>query len=268
MIQTVKIDSMNGVKDLLFEQERNPDNKRFRSSFFYRGMPDPSFNLSTSLQRNCGKLADALELPLLENFVKYVKIEDPTIDESIWKAMIVGQHHGLPTRLLDWTHSTLVALHFAETEGNLEDLDKRDCVVWRIDTRELNSKLPDKYSEALKQKKTFIFSVKLLTEITNSLQEYDMDMGGKSLITLEPPSIDQRIANQYSFFTVLPKGIDSLEKYLDENTENTVKYIIDRSLRWDLRDILDQLNMSERTIYPGKDGIAHWLARHYYVRSR
>ena len=70
MIQTVKIDSMNGVKDLLFEQERNPDNKRFRSSFFYRGMPDPSFNLSTSLQRNCGKLADALELPLLENFVK------------------------------------------------------------------------------------------------------------------------------------------------------------------------------------------------------
>ena len=43
-------------------------------------------------------------------------------------------------------------------------------------------------------------------------------------------------------------------------------YIIDRKLRWDLRDILDQLNMNERMIYPGMDGIAKWLARHYYVK--
>ena len=117
MIKTIKIDSLDGVKDLVFEQERNKENGRFRSSFFYRGMPDPSFDLSTSLMRNCGDKACALEMPLLENFIKYVSIEDPTIDESIWKAMIVGQHHGLPTRLLDWTHSVLVALHFAETEG-------------------------------------------------------------------------------------------------------------------------------------------------------
>ena len=92
-------------------------------------------------------------------------------------------------------------------------------------------------------------------------------MDGKSLVTIEPPSIDQRIVNQYSFFTMLPKGIKDLEKYLDENTENTVKYIINRKLRWDLRDILDQLNMNERIIYPGIDGIACWLARHYYVKK-
>lgn len=33
-----------------------------------------------------------LEAPLLENSIKYVSIEDPTIDESIRKAMIIGQH--------------------------------------------------------------------------------------------------------------------------------------------------------------------------------
>ena len=86
------------------------------------------------------------------------------------------------------------------------------------------------------------------------------------MVTVEPPSIDQRIVNQYSFFTVLPKGITKLEEYLDAHTNNTVKYVIDRSLRWDLRDILDQLNMNERMIYPGIDGIAKWLARHYYVK--
>ena len=114
MIKTIKIDTLDGVKDLLFEQERNTDNGRYRNAFFYRGMPDASFDLSTSLARNCVDKAGVLEAPLLENFIKYVSIEDPTIDESIWKAMIVGQHHGLPTRLLNWTHSPLVALHFAK----------------------------------------------------------------------------------------------------------------------------------------------------------
>ena len=91
-------------------------------------------------------------------------------------------------------------------------------------------------------------------------------MAGNALVTVEPPSIDQRIVNQYSFFTIVPNGISNLEDYLAD-TENTVKYIIDKSLRWDLRDILDQLNMNERMIFPGLDGIAKWLARHYYVRE-
>ena len=34
----------------------------------------------------------------------------------------------------------------------------------------------------------------------------------------------------------------------------------------ELRDILDQLNINERMIYPGTAGIAKWLARHYYVK--
>ena len=266
MIKTIRIDSIDGVKDLMVEQERNSDNGRYRSSYFYRGMPDPSFSIVTSLYRNCGDLADRLEAPLLDNFIKYVSIEDPTIDESIWKAMIVGQHHGLPTRLLDWTHSTLVALHFANTEADLSSLNKRDCVVWRIDARELNAMLPEQYNKVLQEKHTFMFSVRELSKVTNSIEQYDSDMGGRSMVIVEPPSIDQRIVNQYSFFTIVPRGMTNVETFLNENTENTVKYVIDKSLRWDLRDILDQMNMNERMIYPGMDGIAKWLARHYYVR--
>ena len=104
--------------------------------------------------------------------------------------MIMGQHHGLPTRLLDWTHSTLVALHFANTEGNLADLNKRDCVVWRIDVRELNRRLPENYRKALDARKTFIFSVDSLEQVTNSIDEYDSAMYGKAFVTVEPPSID------------------------------------------------------------------------------
>lgn len=266
MIREIRINTMEGIEALIFDQKRNEQNHRLRSPYYYRGMPDGSFDLSTSLARNCGTLAGELEMHLLENFIKYASIEDPTISDSIWKAMILGQHHGLPTRLLDWTRSPLVALHFADTEGDLSYLDQRDCVIWRIDVKELNEHLPEKYREALNRRKTFIFSVKHLAELTNSIEEYDRDMGGRSLVMIEPSSIDQRIVSQYSFFTVLPKGIGKLEKYLEEETENTVKYIIDRSLRWDLRDILDELNMNERTIYPGLDGISKWIARHYYVK--
>ncbi len=267
MVKTIEIHTMEGVQALAFEQTRNKNTGRFRSSYFYRGLSNESYSLTTSLYRNCGDHARELEKPLLENFIKYVSIEYPSIDKSIWEAMIIGQHHGLPTRLLDWTHSTLAALHFAEAESDLSNLDKHDCAVWRIDAREINQRLPEKYRKVLEEKKTFIFSVENLSRVTNNIDEYDEDMRGQSLVTLEPPSIDQRIVNQYSFFTVVPHGIGQMEDFLNKYTENTVKYIIDRKLRWDLRDILDQLNMNERMIYPGMDGIAKWLARHYYVKG-
>jgi hypothetical protein len=268
VITVKKIDTIDGIKDLVFEQTYNADIDRTRSSYFYRGMPNDTYKLVTSLNRNCKGSASELEQPLLDNFIKYVRIEDPTINESIWKAMVIGQHYGLPTRLLDWTHSILVALHFANTEDNLDMLSDHDCVVWRIDLRDLNKNLPQKYTNYLKAKKTFVFSLDGLTEVAESIEQYDTDMGNSAIVCFEPPSVDQRIANQYSFFSVIPNGIDDLEKFLDTHTENTVKYIIDKKLRWELRDILDQFNINERMIYPGKAGIAKWLARHYYVKNK
>ena len=35
----------------------------------------------------------------------------------------------------------------------------------------------------------------------------------------------------------------------------------------DIRDLLNQMNMNERIIYPGIDGIAKWLSRHYSVKG-
>ncbi|MBR0132234.1 MAG: FRG domain-containing protein [Lachnospiraceae bacterium] len=267
MITEKYIDSLDDIKEIIFEQKKDQNSGRLRSPYLYRGMLSTKFELSTSLARNCGELSKQLEKRLLTNFTKYVSLEEPGIDESVWKAMIIGQHYGLPTRLLDWSQSALVALHFANAEGELSKFERRDCVVWRIDVRELNDRLPEKYRQKLKEERTYVFSVKNLEDTVCSLEEYDYDMGNKSLVTIEPPSIDQRIANQYSFFTVVPPAINDIVKFLDENTNNTVKYIIDKKIRWDLRDTLDQLNMNERMIYPGKEGIAKWLARHYYVKK-
>ena len=267
MITVKRIDTIEGIKDLIFEQTYNADIDRTRSSYFYHGMPDANYKLTTSLSRNCKDAYKELEQPLLDYFIKYVRIEDPAINESIWKAMVIGQHYGLPTRLLDWTHSTLVALHFATLEDNLDKLRQRDCIVWRIDLRDLNRNLPAKYREYLEKKNTFVFSMDGLEEVAKDLPQYDQDMQDKAMVCFEPPSLDRRIVNQYSFFAAIPSGIKDLEAFLDAHTENTVKYVIDKKLRWELRDILDQMNVNERMIYPGTAGIAKWLARHYYVKS-
>ncbi len=58
-----------------------------------------------------------------------------------------------------------------------------------------------------------------------------------------------------------------IEAFFDKYTNNTVKYIINKDLRWRIRDMLDQQNISERIIYSGLDGLSKWLGRHYYVRD-
>ncbi|MBQ0101163.1 MAG: FRG domain-containing protein, partial [Firmicutes bacterium] len=233
---------------------------------FYRGMPDARFKLTTSLRMNCKHLAAELEPSILKNFTKYASIDNPSLSTSVWKQMIVGQHHGLPTRLLDWTYSPLIALHFANSETNFDKLSKRDSVVWKFDMKECNKNLPQVYKDVLDDEKTFVFNVDSLSKIVSSIEKYDEDMKDCALVSIEPPSVDQRIINQYSFFSVIPTGISDIEDFLDKHTEKTVRYIIKKEIRWDIRDMLDQFNVSERLIYPGLDGLSKTLARHYFVK--
>ncbi len=266
MIREIRISTPEDLMPLLSEQEYRPELGRNRSSYLYRGMPDVSYRMVTSLSRCCKGLQKTLEPAILNNFAKYAVREDPTVTQSVWHQMITGQHNGLPTRLLDWTHSALVALHFAMTEENLADMDAHDCMVWRIDMNEQINHLPEKYRLAVGRQQTTLFSVETLNRLAPSLEAYDEDMANHSMVIIEPPSTNNRIIMQYSFFSVIPTGMADIEKFLNDYTNNTVKYVIDAKLRWRVRDMLDSLNISERLLYPGLDGLSKWIARHYYVK--
>lgn len=267
MIKKQKITKLDDILKLFIEQEYESSINRYRSSFMYRGLPNVNFKLRTSLYRNCGTLQMNLEKSILRNFAKYAAIDNPELESSIWQQMIIGQHHNLPTRLLDWTYSPLVGLHFATSGEALSDMESNDCVLWKIDINEFNSLLPVKYKNQLKEEQAYLFTIDMLERIVNTIGKYDDDMSDKAMILLEPPSIDQRIINQYSYFSIVPGGIVDIEDFMEKRTNNTVKYVIDKSLKWRIRDMLDQMNINERTIYPGLDGLSDWLKRHYYVKS-
>ena len=267
MYKTVVIDDIFGVSALLTEQHFRPDLNRYRSLYVYRGMSNVNFKILTSLKRICKDKSRDLEPSILSNFTKYAVMADPAIENDVWRQMILGQHHGLPTRLLDWSFSPLTSLHFAVTEPNLDKMEEHDCVVWRIDVNELHSLLPEKYQGIMEKEKTTVFSLKMLRDACSSPREYDDDMGSSAMLIVEPPSIEQRIVTQYSFFSVVPSGINDVEEFLNTHTEKTVRYIIKKELRWQVRDLLDQLNISERIIYPGLDGLSKWIERHYYVKQ-
>ena len=112
-----------------------------------------------------------------------------------------------------------------------------------------------------------VFSIEMLNNVAKTYTEYDRLTNGKSMVILEPPSIDPRIVNQYAFFSVIPGQVDDIESFLGKYTTQTVKYIINKDLKWQIRDFLDEANISERMVYPGLDGICKWLSRHYYVKQ-
>jgi len=102
-------------------------------------------------------------------------------------------------------------------------------------------------------------------ELTN-LQKFDEDIGKGHVIFFEPPSIDDRIVNQFALFSIMSDATSVLDEWLFQHPEVYRRLIIPAKLKWEIRDKLDQANITERVLFPGLDGLAKWLKRHYQPR--
>jgi hypothetical protein len=251
------------VLDALYEGSWSPELQRYRSPFAFRGLPLGDLSLASSLVRLAERGAKPgdirrLELSLLRNFRKYAHAEASGTD-SIWDWLALGQHRGLPTRLLDWTYSPLVALHFA-TESPV-DFD-HDGVVWCVNFVEANKRLPVQLRRMLQAEGSDTFTVEMLGRF-ESLRDFDV-LGRQPFVAfLEPPALDRRILNQHALFSLMSSPTATLDDWVEEHPELCRRIAIPAALKWEIRDKLDQANVNERVLFPGLDGLSRWLARYY-----
>jgi hypothetical protein len=252
------VNSWAEVQSALFDHSWNETINRFRSSYVYRGSWSKEFDLSTSLTR-LGSRYHELEPHILRNFRKYA-YSNSSPGDSIWNWLAVAQHHGLPTRLLDWTYSPYVALHFAT-----DDLSKydEDGVIWCVDYVKSNELLPLKLKTAIKEEGSNVFTPELLHPVCSSLKELALLQDEEFVVFLEPPSLDARIVHQYALFSLMSKAQANMSAWLEEHPELYFRVIIPAGLKWEIRDKLDQANITERVLFPGLSGLSHWLKRHY-----
>ena len=264
-MEIIRINSWDELQHELFADSWNAKMRRFRSRFAFRGLSSEEYRLETTLSRRGGDYVK-LERHLLRNFRKYAH-RSVVERDSVWHWLAVAPHFGLPTRILDWTYSPFIAMHFAT--ANIEKFDV-DGVIWAVNYVKAHELLPQFLRDSLAEEGANVMTLNLMNEAINSLKELDAldaQSGEKVVIFFEPPSIDDRIVNQFAFCSVISDSSLVLDDWLKKHPELARKIIIPASLKWEIRDKLDQANVNERVLFPGLDGLSRWLKRHYSPSS-
>ena len=251
---------------------RGAEGGHLRSPYVFRGMDDASWSIETSLSRLRGitsQNVDLVERSLIRSFRKYANA-GAFDDKSEWYVLAVAQHNGLPTRCLDWTASPLVAAHFACADIEYKN---KPGSIWCLHAgalREINRR-NNSMTGALSGV-AWVYDTRLLEGTFGNLNALgetidDSNPSSQLMLLWEPPSLDARIANQSGLLSIMNSAIASqnefLTRYAAEYPELIIRIVIDASAKSEIRDMLDQSNISERTLFPGLPGLCQWLKRYY-----
>lgn len=195
-----------GMGDCIYRGERNLDNElKPKLGRINRG--DPEENIYT----------------FEEYILKYFKIgAKPFIKiqpENEWDWLSLAQHHGLPTRLLDWSKNPLVAAYFA-----VEEKHNADSVIYAYD-------------------------YEYIADIDHQPEPFNI----KEVIVFLPVHLTQRITVQNGIFTVHPNP----EQTFTNNKIH--KIIIKKKFRSKLKILLNCYGTNRASLFPDLDGLAKHL---------
>lgn len=184
----------------------------------FRGVKNSSYPLLPKIGR-IKNYSRRMEQDILEMFqIRSISFFEHRPQDK-WEWLAIAQHHGLPTRLLDWTQNPLVAAYFA-----VEGEDDTDSAIY------ITSGDP----------------------IIDTRVEKD-PFRVKSLGVFLPHHFTRRISAQVGYFTVHPKPA----KALDRRTID--KLIIPKEQRRIFRHVLNSYGIHRATLFPDLDGEARYI---------
>jgi hypothetical protein len=264
-MKNVEVTTLGELIDRVTPEHPDEETGRWRDTGVYRGAPAPHRPLLTSLDRLGGDdpphTKTSLEAHILRNFARYSRPHLPTPPESDWELLVTAQHHGVPTRLLDWTYSPFVAAHFA-TLPSRRKTGEYDRAVWRLDWR------------AVHRKFGFPELALLITDLERLLSGdhactpwmvFEGRVDREFACMIEPPSLDSRIIAQAAVFTLCSDASQSFDAFLDAHglSDALTNFVIPAAHVARVRDQLDMAAMDERRLFPDLDGLAAGLRRYY-----
>ena len=215
------------------------------SNWAFRGERDERWPLYSSLSRYLQGFGIAPEawpeqerriIRIFKRKAHQFLEKPPDLDDDFqWLALM--QHHGAPTRLIDFTWSPYVAAFFAleRTQG--------DGVVWAINPARVDS------SRNFKPARTD-------PRIEGNFQRYYIKGDRRFIWMGEPHTMNQRLIAQSGTFAV-PGLLDvPVEDILSDNENIMAKFVMTNAVREIGMRELYRMNITYATLFPGLDGLA------------
>lgn len=208
-----------------------------RTLYIWRGQRDANWSLVSTLDRALeGRLSDKLISRHLENFKFSARGRrgvnpDGNLTENDWWAL--GQHYGLATPLLDWTHSPFAAAYFAFHQNKKSQSNRR--AVWAFST----------------------FSSQKKSKEIRAKWESGEHSSPPSIVEFFRPMTNEnsRLVNQAGLFTRTPVGV-ALDDWVKENFYGEkkramlIKITIPDGDRDDCLRSLNRMNINHLSLFP------------------
>jgi hypothetical protein len=220
-MKTVEITTLSGYQEIL----------RDNDCYMWRGIADAKHLLIPKVARNWHLSPGILvisENSALEQFRSRALPFLPSRPSNDWEWLSIGQHYGLPTRLLDWTQNPLVALFFA-----CEKHSDRDGAVY----------CSGRFNEIDPKKHTNPFHI-------------------DEVCGLHPMHIDQRISIQQGLFTVSPNPLEPISSNL------SLRVIVKSKAKETILETLQLFGFHHASLFPGLESVAHFVEeKYFYLRG-
>lgn len=230
-----------------FEQFHRLVNRLFAFGVAYRGMRSVGYDLipavgrRNSLFMQPGRGGKEAFLRAEKSALTIFERESPPyLSRAIstpWQLLAIAQHHGLPTRLMDWTFSPLVALYFAtEFPSDGAGYSEEDCVVYALEYDTVSHK-------------------DLIPTITSVEDEQAYDPLTIEKLHIYLPSHESlRIRVQSGLFTVQPDPTIPLQ------SPHLTQIRVEASAKHDIEDTLFRYGIHRKALFPDLEGLTRWIA--------